>query len=493
MGTLHVTPDPVGFGTVAPGLAMLRTVTLINDGEGPLTVSDYFVLGGDGVFRIPSADAFGAVADDDGRLVLTPGESHAFDIRLTPEFGGPLGAALVVRSDDPTAVGGESFVSLEANSDACLEIAPHVDGSYDFGARVLGSSETVEFSLSNCGPHQLTVTDLTIEDDASGSFAVIASNVPFVLEPAETKPFNLVFEPDDASFVTGTLVARYEGPDASEERVLLRGRGTHSEPPIAVARCTVEASGAPPAEELFVLPLAIVVCDASGSIGDHEIVEYIWSVAEAPAGSTSTFTPEDSEEASFFVDLAGRFVLILEVVDSRGAVSEPARVTLISRPDEDIHVELVWSTPADPDPTDTGFGAGSDMDLHLLHPNGCWEDASWDCHFRAREPNWGDRSRSVDDPSLDIDDTDGAGPENINLDNPEGSTRYTVGVNYDNDHGYGVSYATVRVYIFGELVFQAESDALYQDEWWVVATVEWASTLIEPVDEVYPAVPPCDP
>ena len=217
----------------------------------------------------------------------------------------------------------------------------------------------------------------------------------------------------------------------------------------------------------------------------------IW--LDVPAGSSADFEPPNAVGTGFFIDLAGRYVFNLSVVDDRGCESpEPAVVTVVSRPDEDIHVQLVWATPSDPDETDIGFGAGTDLDLHVLHPNGCWEHPTWDCHFRQREPNWGDPGATDDNPSLDIDDTDGAGPENINLDNPENGATYMVAVHYYNDHGYGVSFATVRIFIFGELIFEArDKNFPYTDFWWVVAGIQWPSTTVTPVDLVYDDVPPC--
>ena len=202
--------------------------------------------------------------------------------------------------------------------------------------------------------------------------------------------------------------------------------------------------------------------------------------------------PDNASETSFFVDLAGRYVLNLEVVDDRGCISDPSAVSVVARPGEDIHVQLVWTTPNDPDETDTGFGAGTDLDLHLVHPNGCWEDISWDCHFRAREPNWGDPGTSSDDPSLDIDDTDGAGPENINLDNPETGVTYKVGVHYYNDHGYGASYATLRLYFFGELIFEIrEKEFPYANIWWETLIFSWPPDLIGNIDRMWDGVPSC--
>ena len=110
----------------------------------------------------------------------------------------------------------------------------------------------------------------------------------------------------------------------------------------------------------------------------------------------------------------------------------------------------------------------------------------------AREPNWGDPGTASDDPSLDIDDTDGAGPENINLDNPETGVTYKVGVHYYNDHGYGVSYATLRLYFFGELIFEArEKEFPYAGVWWEALIFSWPPDLLGSIDLMWDGVPPC--
>ena len=47
-----------------------------------------------------------------------------------------------------------------------------------------------------------------------------------------------------------------------------------------------------------------------------------------------------------------------------------------------------------------GSAADGNLDLHLLHPRGAWDSAPWDCHWKNREPNWGDSGSAADDPSL---------------------------------------------------------------------------------------------
>ena len=79
-------------------------------------------------------------------------------------------------------------------------------------------------------------------------------------------------------------------------------------------------------------------------------------------------------------------------------------------------------------------------------------------------------------------DDDGAGPAQIKIDAPEHVT-YLVGVHYWDDHGFGPSYATVRVYIFGELVFEVADVMLVDLGMWEVATIEWPSGKVHVVTD----------
>jgi len=76
-----------------------------------------------------------------------------------------------------------------------------------------------------------------------------------------------------------------------------------------------------------------------------------------------------------------------------------------------------------------------------------------------------------DNPSLDQDDTDGYGPENITLQQPEEGT-YTYKVHYYSDHGNGPTTATIIVYI-NEQPAATFSKELTSNEVWDVCTIDW--------------------
>jgi uncharacterized protein YfaP (DUF2135 family) len=92
-------------------------------------------------------------------------------------------------------------------------------------------------------------------------------------------------------------------------------------------------------------------------------------------------------------------------------------------------------------------------------------------YYLNREPNWGSPG-ATDNPSLDIDDVDGHGPENINLDNPE-SVTYRVGALYFSDHGRGATNSTIRIWLQSVLVFEYRGKYMTDRQFWDVAAIEW--------------------
>ena len=58
----------------------------------------------------------------------------------------------------------------------------------------------------------------------------------------------------------------------------------------------------------------------------------------------------------------------------------------------------------------------TDIDLHLVRPGGTPFDVSGDdCYYANKNPDWNILNDNTDDPFLDVDDIDGNGPEEINL------------------------------------------------------------------------------
>jgi len=249
-----------------------------------------------------------------------------------------------------------------------------------------------------------------------------------------------------------------------------------------------------------VVPQTVLDLIGSGSYATEGVIAtWRWRVTQ-PGGSQSVFKPTDtSPDVKFEVNAAGRYLFELDVTDATGEQScEPAQVEVFVNPDQALHIELLWDTPGDSNQTDEGPLAGADLDLHFKHPSAVggghdgdgdgrpdgWYDEVFDCYWFNVSPNWGNPSANVlDDPSLDRDDTDGAGPENVNLDLPEDDTCYEIGVHYWKDNNFGSSFATLLIYVYGSPVFNVSGVELAERDMWWVGEVCWPPTGAAPVAE----------
>lgn len=491
---IRVDPRELRLDAAPGGPATFATLRVSNQGGGELVVEEIDLNAGPDspltlsfsegspVDRLP-ASLTGEAADDFIELRL----------RFEPARAGEQSGRVRIRSNDPDR--GEIVVPIIARAGgACLAAAPM---ELDFGGVPAGQRAERTVALTNCGVGAVTIRGFDFAPGASPEFELTERpRLPFRLEPGVGARVVVSYTPGDDGGDGGALVVRADLADAPDLQIRLFGRGVPVDP--VGGECDVlarivggQAWARFPDDDqaLAVVPLQTI--ELRGELRGGRAAAFQWSVTQRPDGSTARLNPDDrGQEAALLIDLAGDYTLELVVTDAQGQQCGPSRLFVEAVPDEDIHVQLVWDTPADPDQTDRGFGAGADVDLHLLHPLGSWFCAPRDCYYANPDPDWGAPFDGSDDPSLDIDDTDGAGPEIINLDNPVDNPVYGVGVHYFNDHGHGPSFATLRIYIHGVLRFEiADRQLPATDAFWNVGTIAWPSGEIRPVDQVSAAPP----
>jgi cysteine-rich repeat protein len=235
-------------------------------------------------------------------------------------------------------------------------------------------------------------------------------------------------------------------------------------------------------------------------VPDGEVRAFQWSLeaehgASRPEGSNVRLDVTDrakvrlqyqpSSGAEPGVDLAGEYRVALRVQAPDGRWSAWQRVALVAKPSRNLWVEMDWNVDA------------HDVDLHLLRgaePSNYTTDQ--DCYYANCLPDspgqavlsWGGRAAG-DDPILDVDDIDGLGPEVISIPVPEMAQKYLVAVHLFRKDLSPTAEVRVRILIDGEVAFSASRDMLDGDEWWEVATVDWASGEVERVDR-YRGAPP---
>ncbi|MGC6418206.1 MAG: choice-of-anchor D domain-containing protein [Bradymonadia bacterium] len=509
-GEISVTPRTLDFGRVEVNESADRNLSISNIGIAPLVITRMSVQGrADFTARIGDNEALGDSLDEP--IVIQPDETIDVTVTFAPMSALRADSELLITSNAVNAP--TVSVGLIANGALpCLAITPE---SLDFGSGLIVEEDVAEtpnqlpVTLESCGTASLRI-DRVEFDGNTDAFVAVNLPEPSAGEPLYELPAALPGEASPAEQMLigfrptavqayGGQATIYSNAPESPHIIDLFGRGVDNQCPVPIT--TTERYDVP--------PLDIVTLDGSPSMDPGGAVErWEWTVVERPDGSTSqpveSFAdirrPADGGEADvpttptaqFFVDLAGRYTIELRVVDNLGQSSSPgcqppvATVVIEAVPEKDLHVQLVWSTPDDPDESDQ---FGTDVDLHFKHQlaGDGWGAAAngYDVYFRNTTPDWGNEGDVADNPSLDIDDTNGAGPENVNLASPEVGVTYEVGAIYfRNESTFGdamndprrdhPSYITVRIFARGELLNEFVGREMNEArQLWHVASIEW--------------------
>lgn len=535
---INVSPTTLDFGRVPAGESKTLEVTVTNLGQVELDVTGILVNGsqefqpridGKDPRRVPEVLQN---PDKEGAQGLGAGKSFTIEVTYSPAVEGPDRAEMQIASSDPNRPGIK--VNLTANgATPCLKVVP---AAVEFPSSLVNRVDSRQFTIESCGGEALEIYGIDAIDgpDGGDAFKVDEESLPSfpaVLPAAEagqappSRAIGVTFEPREQRIYNGAIGIISNDPTGEPmvegettrylRRVSLLGRGVLNACPQA----------RPVQDEFNVQPLDVIALDGGASIDQdgpmNKPVEYEWVVLSSPEGSLSVpgealLNPGDpalgvrdddksTPTAVFWADLVGTYTLELRVRDNLGLGPDQcetavATVTIVAKPEQAIHVQLVWRTPNDPDVTDT---EGTDLDLHLLHPNAeGWFTAPYDCYYYNPTPDWGQLDNPDDDPSIDIDDINGNGPENISLTNPENTTTlgapYIVGVHYyrsaDRRTGFdfGPSFAKVRIFINSNLSwdFSADGDPgekqmEAEDHFWDVADIQWPSGEVRKRDRYY--------
>jgi hypothetical protein len=473
------------FGQVGIGRDKLFSFAIKNPTQVTLNITS-ITIEGEPTFTF-EGDLPDHVSDPAGAVVT---------IKYTPIVEATETARIIIKSDAENLVDGQDVViDLVATGKSLGAPTIVVDPAQcDFGEVGVGAQGTCSLSIRNEGNMELSVTAIDFSD-ATPSPEVFGAQgvfpVPSFIQPGTAQSVTFYGIPNAPTQITGTLIISNTDPERPTVEVPFVIQGAQA--PTAVGRVKsingVANSAAAPGIE----PLDNVVISGDESVDANgiaaNIVAWQWELVSKPAESSVTLSSPNAVDTGFRfssasgivngLDVAGTFEIELTVTDVNGAQStNNAKVILNSVPTEGLHIQLTWSEDV------------NDIDLHLGRgntPDWCSTD---DCYYANCTP--GDSFNSPDwdgggyggegDPTLDIDDLSGFGPENTNIETaPNGS--YVVGV-----HAFTLTRATdvtVKIFVGGALVEEMQGRLEDDDDFWEVARVDVnGATSVVPIDSM---------
>ncbi|HJN74466.1 MAG TPA: choice-of-anchor D domain-containing protein [Myxococcota bacterium] len=443
---LTLSPEALHFGEVVVDFTEEAVVEVINTGQAPLTAELAFAEFG-GVYSV-----------DPETLELPRGERAEIIVQFTPATYKDYDTELVFTTnieDSPEL--GLSITGLGGDGPT-PDI--HLDpSSVDFDVVAPGDADTMWFTLKNQGDGDLLIG--TTSQGGSGTFSILGDPAFQTIPPDGSTQVIVLYSPTTIDGDNGSLAITSNDPDEPEVIVTLLGNGGGDfDYPVAV----IDGPDS-------VDPPETIGLDGSDSYdpGGWEITDYEWSLVVTPTGSGGKLQDTVGDATEAYFDIAGRYEVQLVVENELGVVSAPAKYSIDAVPTDAIHVEMIWDA------------AAADVDLHMLES----EDASLferpgDVCYCNPSPSWGS-SGTEDDPTLDLDDIGGYGPENINIQTPADGD-YPVRVHYFDHNGDGALTATVRFYLDGEL-FEEDSMVLSRNEVWNAGIIHWPAATVEAEDD----------
>lgn len=499
----------VDFGLVR--VSAVEKHSLQNNCDAPVTVSG-FVLSGAAGFSVavdgkswpvsPQTATEGVTLP--ASVALAAGEVLDVSVSFEAFDAEPSAGTLIWRSDDPVHGLGLA-VKLRANTAVpCLVTKPK---QVDFAGTLVAHKAPRQLVVSSCGDAWLQIHSLRIETGtAVGAFKVVAvDDAAWALAPGEQAELSLEYEAGGVAPIgvdglptadTAQLVLEANTFDAVH-RVDLRGWGAAYPCPGAVIA---------PGPAVTVAPGDVLTLDGSTSYGVRsKIAAWEWA-GEGPGGVPLQFLPSPADpEVTVALETSGLHELRLMVTDEDGLSACAAATHAVEVvPVPALYVDVTWETPLDEDPFDVGLDAGTDLDLHFVHPGAAgvdvdgdgvpdgWFDDPFDVSWHNPAPNWGDIDdpKADDDPTLDRDDRDGLGPERLLLPSPDMTLTYRIGVHHWDDSEFGAATPTVRVWLAGKQVAEVTGPELFEGELWDVGEISPGDGVFTPTDPMQPVMVP---
>lgn len=432
---LVLDPRFVDFGNHPEGTRVEETVTFRNEGDADLNVTGLELVGSP-AFDLP-------VATD---LVVAPGASSTVTVGYTAATGVETGD-LVFNSNDPGLLSGS--VGLEGSGLAGSLSLP----ALDFGHVMINTMATEQWEITNTGDAPVEVTAVSSTEPA---FQPVLQ-APITIDPGTSGTVRVNFRPTQAVPYAGELnVTSNANPATAPVQVT----GIGADKPVALCHADPPVVSAIHQEFSW-------VGSASFDPAGRAITNAQWTLVSAPSGSAYTITGQGLDRNRQVADVVGDYVAELVVTNDLGVDSDPCTATLTAEADADLWVEMFWRDR-------------EDIDLHLIRGNGRINTGQ-DCYYAnciggVGRP-WG-LPGIQDNAFLDLDDTVGRGPENINIAEPESTTYRVVVLDYvDNPlQLFAQNRVTVKIYIAGQVALDRTVTVVGEGDRVNIADIDWTTS-----------------
>ena len=441
---IEVSPDALSFAEVDVGETSTQSFTITSVGAVTLDVMNV---------RLETGSVFSITLPDKTiPFELLPGESTDAVVTYTRAGDGESDLAIVESNDGAMP---EATVLLNGGGTApALTLDPD---HWDAGGVAVGDIRNGAIDVVSSGSAPVEVDEIAIT--GAGFTGSWTETLPMILNPGERMTVALSFSPPDTGLFSGLLSVTAPSP-VGTVTAPLSGEGAGG--PIAV--CSVD-----PSEVTAISESATFFGSDSYDTAGAAITSYDWTLISRPSGSTASMPSGTASSRRFTPDLIGEYVGQLIVTNEYGVRSEPCEATLTATISQDLWVEMFWSASQD------------DMDLHLVRPGGRVGSSPDDCYYANTNPDWGTRGVTTDNPSLDLDDIPGTGPENINIGTPGETGAYEVWVvdySGSTSDSPASTDVTVNIYVGGVMVYTDTKSCARECSDMHFADVDWPSGAI---------------
>ncbi len=468
-------PMSLDFGEVPVGMSARLPADLKNIGPLPFTITE-----------VVRANSFNMYGDGKSNLIdetLASDAIKTVDVEFLAMAEGEVKGEMIVRADDLE-------IKLQVRGVGVIRRLPKIvldPTSLDFGSVELNGSGTRTVTLRNEGNAPGTITGArlaTTGADVNPMDTYRLSGVGFPLTLAEggTAEVTVSFHPTTGGQKRDQIT--FLGMQPQGDLVLdLDGSGLESRGGLVCTPATLDYGRV----ERGMTQSQTVNCEARGGQ-----VQFTSATIEAgPSASLFAISlPPPAtmlnagDTVRFFVEFRPdglpqphRSAAVVAFTGAMGpqTVRIPITGEVIPPPVTNTAISIVmrWDTNL------------TDVDLHLIRPGGQFFDNPSDCYFANLSPDWGVRGDTTDNPFLDVDDTDGRGPENINLSRAAAGD-YSVQVHFWS--GFVATRATVEIFLDGASVGTFDRNFACGDLW-NVGTISWngSTGTFNPVNRVGPS------